>query len=87
MTYRDDWRDDAVCTQVDPELFYPADSTGVPAEAEQVCSLCTVRIPCLDEAFRLEGLHVTSEYRHGMWGGLTPRQRSTLAKQRRRAAS
>lgn len=37
------------------------------------CAVCPVRIDCLYVALR------TGE-RHGIWGGLTPRQRNTLMK-------
>ena len=41
-----DWRHEAACRDVDPELFFPIGNTG-PAllqieEAKQVCRRCTV---------------------------------------------
>ena len=46
-----DWRHEAACREVDPELFFPIGNSG-PAllqieEAKQVCRRCTVMEECL----------------------------------------
>ena len=62
--------DRALCTQVDPELFYPAPgSTAAPAK--RVCRQCPVADACL--AYALE-----HDERWGVWGGLSERQREKL---------
>lgn len=69
------WQEWARCREADPELFFPAD--GQPAEpARRICRRCPVIRDCLDEAMR-------HEERHGVWGGTSPNQRTTL---RRRLA-
>ena len=62
-----DWRADALCAQTDPEVFFP-EKGGSPALAKRVCRVCPVRLPCL--AFAL----AVGE-RHGVWGGLSERER------------
>lgn len=55
------WRADALCRQVDPELFFPARGESS-AEAKRVCRACEVREDCLRAALR-------NEETHGIWGG------------------
>jgi len=66
---RGDWRDDALCAQVDPEIFFPL--AGTPGrEAYAVCRRCDVSKQCLDYAVR----HGITD---GIWGGVNPRGRRT----------
>ena len=77
-----EWRDDALCRDTDPELFFPVGTTGVAlvhiARAKEVCDECTVSGPCLD--FALE-----TNQDSGVWGGLTEEERRVI--RRRRAAA
>ncbi|GAA4895184.1 WhiB family transcriptional regulator [Actinomycetospora straminea] len=66
------WRGQAACRGVDPELFFP-ESSGEPlvrkqvAAAKAVCRVCLVRDRCLADALlRLP---------HGIAGGLTEQER------------
>jgi WhiB family transcriptional regulator, redox-sensing transcriptional regulator len=71
-----DWRLDAACAQVDPELFFP--ETGqVPqaAAARVVCAGCAVRGPCLEAA--LHGPQARDDHT-GIFAGTTARQRVAL---------
>jgi WhiB family redox-sensing transcriptional regulator len=71
-----DWRLDAACAQVDPELFFP--ETGqVPqvAQAKAVCAGCVVRGPCLEVA--LHGLQARDDHT-GIFAGTTARERVAL---------
>jgi WhiB family redox-sensing transcriptional regulator len=71
-----DWRLDAACADVDPELFFP--ETGqVPqaAAAKQVCAGCAVRGPCLQAA--LHGPQARDDHT-GIFAGTTARQRVAL---------
>jgi DNA-binding transcriptional MerR regulator len=71
-----DWRLDAACADVDPELFFP--ETGqVPqaAAAKQVCAGCAVRGPCLEAA--LHGPQGRDDHT-GIFAGTTARQRVAL---------
>lgn len=71
-----EWRDEAACRDVDPELFFPAASSGPDYErqvrvAKDVCRGCAVRLPCLHDA-------ITSGERDGIWGGMTELERRRL---------
>jgi WhiB family redox-sensing transcriptional regulator len=71
-----DWRLDAACADVDPELFFP--ETGqVPqaAQAKAVCAGCVVRGPCLEAA--LHGPQARDDHT-GIFAGTTARQRVAL---------
>jgi WhiB family transcriptional regulator, redox-sensing transcriptional regulator len=71
-----DWRLDAACAQVDPELFFP-EPGQVPqaAAAKQVCAGCAVRGPCLDAA--LHGPQARDDH-SGIFAGTTARERVRL---------
>jgi WhiB family redox-sensing transcriptional regulator len=71
-----DWRLDAACTDVDPELFFP-DTGQVPqaAAAKAVCAGCAVRGPCLETA--LHGPQARDDH-SGIFAGTTARQRVAL---------
>jgi WhiB family redox-sensing transcriptional regulator len=67
-----DFRLQAACRDVDPELFFPLGS-GPQAWnqvrlAKSVCDRCPVREPCLDWA-------LSTGQREGVWGGQDPDQR------------
>jgi WhiB family transcriptional regulator, redox-sensing transcriptional regulator len=64
------WVDDALCPQVDPDLFFP-EKGGSTRQAKQVCMECTVRQQCL--AWALE-----HEERFGIWGGKSERERRRM---------
>lgn len=71
MTARE-WRSQAACRDVDPELFFPVADAGPLVEwqvqdAKAVCAGCPVRVQCL--AFALGALA------DGIAGGLTPAER------------
>ena len=66
------WQEDALCAQVDPELFFP--EKGQPSrDAKKICAGCEVRKQCLQWA-------IATNQRHGVWGGLTSRERNILAR-------
>ena len=72
---RADWRDQAACRDVDPELFFPVGTAG-PAlrqisQAKQVCARCPVRTPCLEWA-------LDSGQEAGVWGGTSEDERRVL---------
>jgi WhiB family redox-sensing transcriptional regulator len=68
------WGDRAACRGADLSVFFPArgESAG---PARQVCAGCPVRQPCLE--FALGHGEV-----HGIWGGLTVRDRRALRTRR-----
>jgi hypothetical protein len=72
-----DWREHAVCTRVDPEIFYPVDtSSDAPAVvlAKRTCAACPVRLSCLLDVMASED----PARRWGITGGLTPAERGAL---------
>jgi WhiB family transcriptional regulator, redox-sensing transcriptional regulator len=67
-----DWRHEAACREVDPELFFPIGNSG-PAllqidEAKQVCRRCSVVDECLRWA-------IDSGQDAGVWGGMSEDER------------
>ena len=76
------WPDRAACEGMDVLLFFGPDHEARPereireAKAKAVCTLCPVRVQCLDHALR-------NSIRHGIWGGLNEDER---ARERRRRA-
>ena len=76
------WRDHAECRGVDPGIFHPddEDENEFAAEAAKaICGECPVREPCLEHA-------ISVREKHGVWGGLTARERRRLIRRRRRSA-
>jgi WhiB family redox-sensing transcriptional regulator len=71
-----DWRLDAACAEVDPELFFP-ESGQVPqaAAAKAVCAGCAVRGPCLEAA--VHGPQARDDHT-GIFAGTTARDRVAL---------
>jgi len=67
-----DWQERALCTQSDPEAFFP-EKGGSSRAAKAVCLACPVRAACLDYALR-------NDERFGIWGGLTERERRRVKK-------
>ena len=64
------WRDQAACRGADLDLFFPGRSESA-EPARQVCARCAVRQPCLDYA-------ISNRIVHGIWGGLSERERRAL---------
>ena len=73
-----DWRDEALCAQTDPELWFP-DHGGSNTAAKAICARCPVRVACLEWTLANETPGTT----FGVAGGLTAEQRLVL---QRRAA-
>ena len=64
------WCYRAACSGADLDLFFPG--RGESAEpARRICAGCPVRQPCLEFA-------VSQGITHGIWGGLTERNRRAL---------
>ena|SRR5579884_867124 len=69
------WREQASCRFANPDLFFPAGSTGDAVAqidaAKAICQLCRVRDRCL--RFALE-----TNQEDGIWGGTTEAERRKL---------
>lgn len=65
-----EWQDQALCAQTDPEAFFP-EKGGSTREAKRICQACGVRDECLEYALE-------HDERFGIWGGLSDRERRRL---------
>lgn len=72
-----DWKADAACRDVDPELFFPQRGEST-AEAKAVCRRCDVQAECLAYA-------LTNNEHFGIWGGKSERERHRIRRARLRA--
>ena len=78
---RTEFFDYARCKEIgaSPSVFYPAVETEVAATtAKAICSVCPVRIACLEYALNME----TDGAINGIWGGKTERERRKLIEHR-----
>ncbi len=66
-----EWTRDALCAEVDPELFFPMVGQNTAHIAKRVCGHCTVRRECLEYAMQ-------HHENWGVWGGLSERERRRL---------
>ena len=72
-----EWQQYAACVNCAGEVdFFPARGESV-RDAKAVCAVCPVKRECLDFALRLK-------VAHGVWGGLSERERRTLRRDRHR---
>lgn len=69
------WQNHANRLGVNPELFFPERNEDQ-TRAKGVCAGCRVRGECLEYA-------LVNFEQHGIWGGMSERQRRDLRKQRR----
>jgi WhiB family transcriptional regulator, redox-sensing transcriptional regulator len=68
------WQGQALCAQTDPEAFFP-EKGGSSREAKRTCMACDVRSQCLEYALE-------RREPHGIWGGLSGRQRNIVLRSR-----
>jgi WhiB family redox-sensing transcriptional regulator len=77
------WRSAAECRFGDPELFFPVSSSVLcleqEAEAKEICARCQVQPECLAFALRTRQVH-------GVWGGMSERERYPLRRRDARQA-
>ena len=73
------WMDDAACAQTDPDLFFA--ENGGWKDAKKICAGCPVAAQCLAYAVRVES-RLRVDERHGVFGGLTARERRDLLRRR-----
>ena len=74
----DQWRHQARCRDVDPDLFFPVGTTGMALEqiasAKEVCTMCPAQGPCLEYA-------LSTNQDSGVWGGTSEDERRALRRQ------
>lgn len=66
----EDWRDQALCTLADPDLWFPEPGAS-PRTAKLICGWCPAREKCL--AWALD-----TREPYGIYGGLTPLERHAV---------
>jgi WhiB family transcriptional regulator, redox-sensing transcriptional regulator len=79
------WREDAACTGVDSDIFFPsAEDESATSAAKAICEQCPVRDACLQYA-------LATNQTAGVWGGLDAgerrRMRRRIRDRERRKAS
>lgn len=77
------WQDEALCQDMPTEWFYALGP--IPAGVLDVCEACPVRRQCLDYAMTAEGDGLSTQYRFGVWGGTSAKERARLAQEARSA--
>lgn len=75
------WAERGLCVKDHPEIWFPVDEedSELAAAAVEACFRCPVRAECLAHALAIGE-------RHGIWGGLTPRQRRDLRTRQEKTA-
>jgi len=73
------WMDLAACREIGSDEWFP-ERGGSSAAAKAVCMSCPVRNQCLEYALE-------NDIPHGIFGGLSYRQRRALRRSRRRSAA
>ena len=74
-----EWMEDAVCAQVDPDLFFaPHQGSKQCHVAMKICLNCPVQEQCLEQALRVPACDD-----FGVWGATTPPQRELIRQMRR----
>ncbi len=68
------WQERANCLGLDPDLFFPERGAST-RDAKSVCRGCDVRPECLEYA-------LAQGEKHGIWGGLSERERRRVRRQR-----
>ncbi len=74
-----DWRSQAICAKTDPDLWFSPGAVEH-REAKRICRDCPVRSQCLSYA-------IEAPVDHGVWGGLTERERRRQRRLNRQVAS
>lgn len=75
------WEADALCRQTGPDdtMWFP-EKGGSTRDAKRLCLMCEVRAECLEWA-------LDHHERHGIWGGMSERERRAVEQKRRKGAA
>ena len=73
-----DWRAEGLCSQKDPDLWFSVGAIEH-KHAKTICRQCPVQAECLRYAME-------APVEHGIWGGLTERERRRARRKRESAA-
>jgi WhiB family redox-sensing transcriptional regulator len=69
------FENEMLCTQTDPELFFPRRNTDDGRYAKMLCNKCESKVTCLNYALQY---HV-----FGIWGGTTYQERAKIRRERK----
>jgi WhiB family redox-sensing transcriptional regulator len=72
-----EWKAAGACHDADTDLFFDDDDASRKA-AHKLCCRCTIQTECL--LYAITEPHIQH---WGIWGGLSPRERSKIIKRRR----
>lgn len=71
------WEKEALCRGKDNQIFFPDEAQTMTAKkvktAKAICKTCSVRAECLFTS-------IMNDERFGIWGGFSPRERSSIRK-------
>lgn len=70
----DDWMQDALCAQTDPDAYFPIKG-GSNRAAKAICARCPVIQECREYSLR-------TRQRSGIWGGMGPKERARVLGER-----
>lgn len=77
----EEWMQRGECNGMNPDLFFPTvGENKAVAAAKKVCAQCDVREECLEYALQTRQMH-------GIWGGLSEKERRRIRQQRSRRGS
>ena len=68
------------CRESDPDAWFPDEDRPMASDYTQVkklCRACPIQTMCLEYA-------ITNQEQHGLWGGLTARERINLVRTQKR---
>lgn len=71
------------CQTTDPELWFDLKNEGSVRLAKKLCGTCDISIACLENCLEFETMSASSRY--GIFGGLTPEERTNLTYRKRPA--
>lgn len=71
------WMEDGACRDAEVDLWF-VERGESSAPAREICARCPVADRCLEYA-------LAHHIKHGIWGGLTERERRRMARSRRAA--
>lgn len=74
-----EWTRQALCAQVDPEIFFPEVGDGT-RYAKRICNSCDVKKECLEYSLQ-------NNERFGIWGGTAEKERRKLNRKLKRNRS
>lgn len=83
---RQDWRQLAACSSSDPEMFFIG-SDRADRQAKAVCAGCPVRARCLAAQLEWEAPRPVTSKLHGVFGGLTGKERAEILAAEREVAA